>query len=135
MSIVSNEEVSRMMIAEVCKKYGLSQDTLRYYEKEGLIPHVHRNKSGIRDYSDDDCAWIELAKCMRGAGLPVEVVAEYRRLFLEGDGTIAARRDLLVKQREELLAQKQAIDEMLDRLNYKISRYNKAVETGVLTWE
>lgn len=123
------------MIAEVCEKYGLSADTLRYYEKEGVIPHVKRGKNGIRDYSQEDCAWIELAKCMRGAGLPVEVVAEYRRLFMEGDSTISARRNLLVEQREVLLEQRKAVDETLKRLNYKISKYDEAVKTGVLKWD
>lgn len=124
-----------MMIAEVCEKYGLSADTLRYYEKEGVIPHVKRGKNGIRDYSDDDCAWIEHAKCMRSAGLPIEAVAEYRKLFEEGDGTIQARRDLLIKQRDIILEQRKAIDETLKRLDYKISKYEEAVKTGVLKWD
>ena len=59
-------------IKEVSERYDLSQDTLRYYERVGMIPPVHRTASGIRDYQPDDLGWIELAKCMRGAGLPVE---------------------------------------------------------------
>ena len=72
---------------------------------------------------------------MRGAGLPVEVIVEYIRLFKQGDETIPDRLKLLTEQRDKLLEQKQAVDEMLERLNFKISRYERAVKTGVLSWE
>jgi DNA-binding transcriptional MerR regulator len=77
-----------MMIADVSKKYELSADTLRYYERIGLIPEVNRNKSGIRDYTEEDCRWVEFIKCMRNAGLPIEVLIEYVTLFQKGDETI-----------------------------------------------
>ena len=70
-----------MMIAEVSKKFNLSNDTLRYYERVGLIPSVPRNKNGIRNYTQESCNWIEFIKCMRGAGLPIEVLIEYVALF------------------------------------------------------
>lgn len=124
-----------MTIAEVSKKYGLSQDTLRYYERVGMIPPVHRTASGLRDYTESDCGWVELAKCMRSAGLPVEAMVEYVRLAQEGDSTIVARRQLLMDQREHLIAQREAIDNTIDRLNYKISRYDAAIETGELRWD
>ena len=124
-----------MTISEVSQKYGLSQDTLRYYEKVGAIPPVHRNKSGVRDYTEEDCGWVELVKCMRSAGLAVEVLAEYVRLQLEGDETIPQRRQLLVDQREQLADQLKVIQDTMMRLDYKISRYDEAMETGVLTWE
>ena len=58
-----------MTIAEVSRRYAISADTLRYYERIGLIPPVPRNKSGIRDYDEESCRWIELMKCMRAAGV------------------------------------------------------------------
>ena len=67
-----------MTIAEVSRAYGLTADTLRYYERVGLLPHVHRNQSGIRDYTEQDCGWVEFIKCMRGAGIQVEALIEYR---------------------------------------------------------
>ncbi len=124
-----------MTIAEVVKKYDLSADTLRYYEHIGMIPVVQRTTGGLRDYSEADCKWIELAKCMRSAGLPVKGMSEYVRLTQQGDETIPARRQLLIGQREQLEAQKQAIEIILVRLEYKISRYEEAMKTGVLTWE
>ena len=124
-----------MTIKEVSEKYQISQDTLRYYERVGMIPPVIRTAGGIRDYQQTDIQWVELAKCMRSAGLPVEAMIEYVRLCQEGDGTIPARLQLLVEQRDNLLEQRRQIDETLDRLNYKIARYEIAVETGTLTWD
>ena len=124
-----------MTIKEVSEKYNISQDTLRYYERVGMIPPVTRTGGGIRDYQETELSWVELAICMRSAGLPVEAMIEYVRLYQEGDQTIPARLQLLVDQREALLEQKRQIDTTLERLNYKISRYEKAVETGKLTWE
>ena len=124
-----------MKIAEVSKKYGISQDTLRYYERIGVIPPVNRAKGGARDYTEEDCNWVELATCMRNAGLSIEVIIEYIRLFNLGDETIPQRLQLLVEQREKLQAQKKAVEDMLERLDYKISRYELAVKTGVLSWE
>ncbi len=124
-----------MTIKEVSEKFDISQDTLRYYERIGMIPPVTRTASGIRDYQETDLGWVELAKCMRSAGLPVEAIIEYVKLTQEGDSTIPARLQLLTEQRETLLEQKAKIDATLERLNYKIERYEIAVETGVLTWE
>lgn len=116
-----------MTIAQVSKKYNISADTLRYYERIGLIPAVNRLPSGIRDYTETDCNWVEFAKCMRGAGLPVEALIEYIALFQQGDGTIEARKQLLIEQRSQLA---QRIDEMqktLDRLDTKIERYEQGL--------
>ena len=124
-----------MTIKEVCEKYGITADTLRYYEKVGVIPTVGRTKGGKRDYSEQDTAWVENAICMRNAGLPVEMLIEYVRLFQEGDGTFQARRDLLAEAREEILGQLSKYQATLDKLNYKISRYDEAIRTGVLTWD
>lgn len=124
-----------MIIKEVSEQYGISQDTLRYYERVGMIPPVTRTVGGIRNYTEEDLRWVGLAKCMRSAGLPVEAMIEYVRLYKEGDSTIPARLQLLIDQREVLLEQRKQIDETLNRLNYKISRYEKAVQTGVLSWE
>ena len=123
-----------MTIAEVSKQYQLSADTLRYYERVGMIPPVHRTAGGLRDYTEEDCGWVSLAKCMRSAGLPVEAMIEYVRLTQQGDGTIAARRQLLLEQKDQLLEQKKAIEATIERLEFKISRYDEAIQTGVLHW-
>lgn len=126
---------TRMTIKEISEQLGVSQDTLRYYEKVGMISPVTRTKGGIRDYQEDDIAWVKLATCMRNAGLPVKVMIDYLNLYKQGDSTIQVRCDLLKEQREKLLEQRKQIEETLERLNYKIARYEVAVETGKLTWD
>ncbi|MCI8666510.1 MAG: MerR family transcriptional regulator [Dorea sp.] len=124
-----------MTISEVSKRYGISQDTLRYYERIGVIPPVHRSESGVRDYTEEDCGWVELAGCMRGAGLPLLALAEYVRLSQKGDETIPERRKLLIRQKEQLSVQLKAIQNTMERLEYKISCYDRAMETGRLVWD
>jgi DNA-binding transcriptional MerR regulator len=116
-----------MTITEVSEKYDLTQDTLRYYERIGLIPHVNRNKSGIRNYTEEDCRWVEFIKCMRNAGLPIETLIEYVSLFQQGDTTIGARKELLAEQRNQLLQKMADMQKTLERLNYKIEVYEEAV--------
>lgn len=124
-----------MTIKEVGEKYGISGDTLRYYERVGMIPPVPRTAGGIRDYGEEDLRWVELVVCMRSAGLPIEAIIEYVRLFQMGDSTFQARLQLLQEQRETLLEQKEQVERTLDRLNYKIARYEIAVKTGKLSWD
>ena len=92
-----------MTISEVSKKYNITADTIRYYEKEGLIPTVPRNKNGIRDFDENSCGWIEFIKCMRSAGLEIETLKRYVSLFRQGTKTVKERKILLEEQREKLL--------------------------------
>ena len=123
-----------MTIKQVCQRYGLPQDTLRYYEKIGVIPPVHRSASGIRDYDEHDLGWVENAVCLRNAGVPVESIAEYVKLYQAGDETFAARRDLLSHVLADLTEQRSQLDAAIQKLTYKVSRYEAAVRTGVLSW-
>lgn len=123
-----------MTIKQVCQRYGLTQDTLRYYEKIGVIPSVHRTASGIRDYDEHDLGWVENAVCLRSAGVPVESIAEYVKLYQAGDETFAARRDLLSHVLADLTEQRSQLDAAIQKLTYKVSRYEAAVQTGVLSW-
>lgn len=117
-----------MTIAEVSKKFELSQDTLRYYERIGLLPTIARNNSGQRDYSEDDCKWVEFIKCMRGAGLPIEVLIEYVNLFQQGPSTVKARRELLIEQRNVLTERMEELKKTIERLDYKIAYYDNTVK-------
>lgn len=124
-----------MTIKEVCDKYQISPDTLRYYERVGAIPAVGRTPGGIRDYTPQDINWVENAICMRNAGVPIEMLIEYVRLYQQGDETFMARRDLLKEARAEILKQLQKYQRELNHLEYKISRYEDAVKTGELVWD
>ena len=124
----------KITIKEVSERYGITQDSLRYYERAGMIPTVNRTAGGIRDYQDKDLTWVELALCMRSAGLSVEAISEYVRLARLGDGTIKDRLALLQRQREGLLERQDQIAQALERLEYKIARYEDALNTGILNW-
>ncbi len=117
-----------MTIAEVSKEYNLTPDTIRYYEKEGLIPRVPRNKSGIRDFDENSCRWIEFIKCMRNAGLSIEVLSKYVKLMGEGPKTASERKKLLEDQRDILLKKQKDINETIDRINHKIQIYDDIVK-------
>lgn len=117
-----------MTIAEVSKKYELTADTIRYYEKEGLIPRVPRNKSGIRDFDEVSCRWIDFIKCMRRAGLSIQVLQKYVELMNKGHSTAKERQELLNLQKEILVKKREDIDKTIDRLNYKIKIYDEIIE-------
>ena len=116
-----------MTIAEVSRAYGISADTLRYYERIGLIPPVPRTKGGVRNYGEESCGWIQLMKCMRAAGVQIEALIEYVDLFRQGDATIGARKALLMEQRDQLVARMEEMQASLDLLNQKIDRYEQSM--------
>jgi MerR family transcriptional regulator, aldehyde-responsive regulator len=116
-----------MKIAEVSERHGISSDTLRYYERIGLIPSVTRTESGIRNFSELDIRRVEFIKCMRSAGLPIEVLIEYVGLVQQGDQTIEARKEILKEQRELLAARMKEMQKTLDILDHKIEVYENAV--------
>ena len=116
-----------MRISKVSQLTDMSVDTLRYYERVGLLPPIDRNKSGIRDYNEIDVKRIEFIKCMRKVGLPIEVLIEYFGLVQQGDQTIEARKNILLEQREKLISRMEEIQETLDLLDYKISVYEMGV--------
>jgi MerR family transcriptional regulator, aldehyde-responsive regulator len=118
---------AHMKISEVSEQSGLTVDTLRYYEKIGLLPPVNRTGSGIRDFSELDLRRVNFIKCMRSAGLPVDVLIEYYALVQQGDGTMDARKEILQEQRAQLLARMAEMQETLDLLNHKIQVYENAV--------
>jgi len=116
-----------MKISEVSEQYELSADTLRYYERVGLIPPVNRTESGIRDYTEDDLKRVDFIKCMRSAGLPIEVLIEYVGLVAQGDQTAGRRRQILMEQRELLLDKIEEMQKVLGILDHKIEVYDEIV--------
>lgn len=112
-----------MTISEVCKLYDLSADTLRYYEKIGLLDFVQRNPNGIRNYQDSDLRRIEFIRHMRNAGLSIEVLIRYIELFHQGNHTIPERKQILIEQRVLLKSKIEDMHKTMDRLDYKIDNY------------
>ena len=116
-----------MTITEISRKYNIPPETLRYYERIGMIPRVTRNKNNIRDYAEQDCRWVEFVKGLRTAGVPVEVLIDYVGLYQQGDVTIEARRELFIEQRDRLLTQMEELQKTLECLDYKIAAYGKTM--------
>ena len=115
-----------MTIGEVSEKYGLTTDTLRYYERIGLIPPVPRKKNGIRDYDEKSCGWVSLVKCMRSAGVQIEPLIEYVAL-VQADKGLERRKDIFLEQQEKLLAQAEQLKTTIELLNYKIEHYEEII--------
>lgn len=120
-----------MTIAEVCKVCDVTPDTLRYYERIGLIPPVARTKGGIRDYTEQDVDWVRFIRCMREAGLQVSALVRYVALFRKGDASLAERKHILVSQRNLLAFRIENQRKVLERLDAKIANY----EERCATWE
>ncbi len=91
-----------MKIAEGSERFNIATDSLRYYERIGLIQRLNRTVSGIRDYSEADLKRVEFIKCMRGSNLPIEALIEYVSLVQQGDETIEARKNMLIEKRNML---------------------------------
>ena len=115
-----------MKISEASEQSGISSDTLRYYERIGLLPSVNRNKSGIREYSELDLRRVEFVKCMRSVGLPIEVLIEYYRLVQQGGQTIGARKEILIEQRAQLVAKMADIQKTQYRITCFLAHWESA---------
>lgn len=113
-----------MTIGEVSEKFGITTDTLRYYERIGLIPPVPRKKNGIRDYDETACGWVSFIKCMRSAGVQIEALTEYVALMQSNTG-LARRKNILIEQRARLQKQAEHLRTTIERLDYKIEHYEE----------
>lgn len=117
-------------IGEMEKSLGIPASTLRYYDKEGLLPFVERTTSGIRMFSEQDYEWLKMIECMKKAGMPMKDIKKYIELTLQGDSTIHERLELFQRQRELLLAEMESLQQTLDVLEYKCWYYETAEKAG-----
>ena len=115
-----------MTIGEVSEKFEMTTDTLRYYERIGLIPPVPRKKNGIRDFDETACGWVSFVKCMRSAGVQIEALTEYVALMQANTG-LERRKDILIEQRARLIKQAETLRSTIERLNYKIEHYEELI--------
>lgn len=122
-AVDASEELT-MNIKEASEKSGVSADTIRYYERIGFIPPVHRNENGVRKFGAEDLRWIQFSRQMRRAGLSIEALIDYLALFREGEHTLEARVELLKEQRVDLKNRINIMQEALDRLDFKINNYD-----------
>ncbi|KKI91872.1 transcriptional regulator [Bacillus sp. SA1-12] len=116
-----------MLISEVSEKFGISLDTLRYYERIGLIPRITRNDRGQREYTEEDCQLIQGILYFREAGMSIELLLEYMKMVHQGDETIQTRKELLIEQRDKLVERINELQKPLELLNRKIVNYERSV--------
>jgi DNA-binding transcriptional MerR regulator len=113
-------------ITQVAEKMNLTAYTLRYYEKEGLLPFVERTESGIRRFTDSDLDWLSLICCLKGTGMSVKNIREYIDLYMRGDETLHERMQIFIEQRENVLKQIKELEKHLAKVDGKIKFYEKA---------
>ncbi len=117
-------------IGEAAKKLKVAPSTLRYYDKEGLIPFVERSGSGIRMFKDDDILGLELIDCLKRTGMPIKDIKTFIDYSMEGDSTIEQRLDIIKEQHASVIKQMEEMQSMLNMLSYKLWYYQTAKEAG-----
>jgi DNA-binding transcriptional MerR regulator len=113
-------------IKEVSEKTGISAYTLRYYEKEGILPSIERDKSGQRVYSDENIAWLEIVVCLKDTNMPLEEIKEIVRLSMIGDETIDERKQILLEHRKKIQNQIEILKKSMAKVDKKIAFYDGA---------
>lgn len=116
-----------MTISQVSKIYGISIDTIRYYEKIKVLPKIPRKNSGVREFTEIDCEWVYFVVQMRKAGVSIDSLVEYVRLFMEGSSTKALRKEILIKERQALEEQMNNLKGAWENLDDKIKNYDKVL--------
>lgn len=117
-------------IGEAAKVLNLSASTLRYYDKEGLMPFVERKASGIRVFKNDDIGALKLIECLKNTGMPIKDIKRFIDLTIIGDDSIEERLEIILKQRESVLHQIEELKGHLDMLDHKKWYYETAKEAG-----
>lgn len=121
-------------VGEMAKRLGIPGSTLRYYDKEGLLPFVERSSGGIRMFQDKDYEWLKIIECLKKAGMPLKDIKTYIELLLQGDETIHQRLELFEKQRDVLLKQMETLKQTLDVIDYKCWFYETAELAGTTSF-
>lgn len=119
-------------IGQVAKRTGLGVHTLRYYEKEGLLPFVRKNSAGLRVFSDTDLGWLEMIECLKGTGMSLKGIKQYIDWYIEGDSTLSQRLEMFKTQKQKIQTQMAELEKHMTKIDYKIKLYTEAVKTGTL---
>lgn len=120
-------------IGEVSKLTGLSVPTLRYYDKEGLIPNINRNENGLRNFTEQDLGTINIVTCIKGAGASIREIKEYMDLCKLGDSTLEARKQFFIEKKRDVEEQMKHLSEIMKTVEMKIKYYEDAIEAGTET--
>lgn len=118
-------------ISQVAEKFNLTAYTIRYYDKEGLLPFVDRGKAGNREFSNSDLEWLRLICCLKNTGMPIKQIKQYIEWCLQGDDTLEIRRQMFIEHRKEVLKQMDDLKENLKTIDYKLQFYDTACNIPV----
>lgn len=108
-------------VKQVKEMTGISPYTLRFYEKEGVLPQVERDANGVRIYRDINIDWINTVQALRSTGLSLEEIKHYTELYMRGDETLQQRKEILTEQRGKVEDQISHLIKILEKLNYKLA--------------
>lgn len=117
-------------IGEMAKQLGVATSTLRYYDKEGLLPFMERSEGGIRMFKDSDYEFLKIIDCLKATGMQIKDIREFISLVIKGDETIDARLELFMKRKKEVEKQMEQLQETLDTINFKCWYYETAKKAG-----
>ena len=117
-------------VGEMAKKIGVAPSTLRYYDKEGLLPFVERSSGGIRVFKEADYEWLKVIECLKKTGMPFKDIKTFIEIAMQGDETIDERLELIRKQRDEVGRQIAELKETMNTLNFKCWYYETAKSAG-----
>ncbi|MBQ9271870.1 MAG: MerR family transcriptional regulator [Alphaproteobacteria bacterium] len=117
-------------IGDVAKLMGVTTYTLRYYEKEGLLPNIRKNSAGLRRFSEQDLVWLNILECLKSTGLPLKEIKHYLELSKDGDKTVKERMEIFLTQKKRLERQIQALKDNMEKINFKIKYYEAAIQDG-----
>lgn len=120
----------RYTIGQVAKKLGVTAHTLRYYDKEGLLPFVKKGSSGARVFEDDDIDWLLILECLKATGMQLKDIKRYMDLCLEGDSTLQARLEMFEQQKVKIEEQMLQLNQYMEKIDFKIAYYTAAVKNG-----
>ncbi len=117
-------------VGEIAKQMDIAPSTLRYYDKEGLLPFLERSSGGIRMFKDEDLGWLEIIECLKKTGMPIKEIKHFIDCGMAGDETINERLSIIQSQKNVVIAKMKEMQEMLDMLDFKDWYYTKAKEAG-----
>ena len=117
-------------VGEIANKLNIAPSTIRYYDKEGLIPFVERSSGGIRMFKDSDFEWLSIIECLKQTGMSIKEIKTFIDWCMQGDETISQRKALIEKQRVIILEQIKQMQETLAMLDYKTWYYETAEKAG-----
>lgn len=117
-------------IGQVAQKMGLTAHTLRFYDKEGLLPNVRKNSAGIRRFTEEDLGWLAVLECLKSTGLQLKEIKHYLDLCRQGDDSLQERMQIFLRQKERIQQQINELQQNMKKIDFKIKYYEEAIKSG-----